>query len=240
VIYRPTPEDIRAYQKMRVVICTPCKDYENPIRFTRSLANMIAYSWKHGLKVEQFGMTERMVVHWAREQLAKQVRDFDDESGKFTHILWLDDDHVFNPDLLCYLARNADKDVVSALYYGRTAPLPVAYVKDKDPDPYKHYPLIWPPSLLCEVDAVGFGALLMRRDVLDRIKEPYFRFNNSGEDIYFCVHAKQQGIKIWLDGSYQIGHIGDPQIVGREQYERYVKENEAAFGPKIKVALGGM
>jgi hypothetical protein len=241
VIYAPTDEDRRIYAGMSVVIVTPCGGYSNPFRFTKSLANLISYSWRHGLRVEAFGGTERMVVHWARNDLAKQVKDrIDENTGeKYTHVLWLDDDHVFNPDLLCYLARNGDKDVVSALYFGRTQPLPVAYVKDYNEDKYKHFPLIWPPSQLCEVDAIGFGACLMRRDVLDRVPEPYFRFNECGEDIYFCVHAKEKGVKIWLDGSYQLGHIGDPHIVIREDYERYVKEHEKEWGPRIKVALGG-
>lgn len=240
VIYVPTAEDRKLYASMSVLIVTPCGGYSNPFRFTRCLANLIAYSWRHGLRVGQFGGTERMVVHWAREQLAEQARDLVDHEGKkYTHILWLDDDHTFNPDMLCYLARNGDKDCVSALYYGRTQPLPVAYVKDTNPDIYKHYTLLYPPSGIYEVDAVGFGALLMRRDVLDRMKPHYFRFNDCGEDIYFCVHAKQQGVKIWLDGSYQLGHIGDPEIVGRAQHDRYMQENEASFGPKIRVALGG-
>lgn len=242
MIYKPTPEDRAKYSEMSVVIVTPCGGYQNAFKFTKSLANLVSYSWAHGLKVGAFGGTERMVIHWARNDLARQARDLVRENGeKYTHILWLDDDHAFNPDLLCYLARNGDKDVVSALYYGRTKPLPVAYVKDTNDDKYKHFPLIWPPSTLCEVDAVGFGACLMRRDVLDRIPEPYFTFINSGvgEDIYFCVHAKEHGVKIWLEGSYELGHIGDPEIVRRPQYESYVKEHEEEFGPKIKVALGG-
>ena len=241
MIYKPTKADIKKYEKMSVVIVTPCGGYDNKFRFTKSLANMIAYSWRNGLKVGAFGGTERWVIHWAREELAKQAKDMVDEftGEQYTHILWLDDDHAFNPDLLCYLARNSDKDVVSALYYGRDKPLPVVYVKDKNPDKYTHYPLIWPPTTLCEVDAIGFGACLMRRDVLDRVPRPWFRFENCGEDIYFCVNAKEHGVKIWLDGTYQLGHIGEPQIVGRAEYQKYVDENAEEFGPRIKVGLGG-
>lgn len=241
MIYTPTDEDKALYERMNVVILTPCGSYQNVFRFTKSLANMISYSWANGLRVGAFGGTERMVVHWARNDLAKNALEaISEETGeKYTHILWLDDDHAFNPDLLCYLARNGDKDVVSALYYGRTQPLPVAYVKDHNEDKYKHYPLIWPPEKLCEVDAVGFGACLMRMDVLERMQEPYFAFNNCGEDIYFCVHAKEQGIKIWLDPTYELGHVGDPEIIGRRHYEQYVADHEEEWGPKIKVGLGG-
>lgn len=242
VIYQPTDEDRAAYAGMSVVIVTPCGSYANPFRFTRSVTNLIVYSWQQGLKVDAFGGTERMVVHWARNELATQARDkICERTGKnYTHILWLDDDHTFNPDMLCYLARDPSKDIVSALYFGRQQHLPVAYVKDKNPSRYSHYPLIWPPATICEVDAVGFGACLMRRDVLERMPDPWFAFTPEvGEDIYFCTHAKERGIKIWLEGRYSLGHIGDPEIIGRAQYEKYVKDNEVRFGPKIKVALGG-
>jgi len=235
MIYSPTSTDKDIYKDMRVAIVTPCGGYSNAFHFTKSLVNMVAYSMRNGLDVDTFGGTQRMVIHWARNELCRKVMELD---PKPTHILWLDDDHTFNPDLLCYLARHGDKDVVSALYYGRSKPLPVAYVKDKSPDKYKHYPLIWPPVGLCEVDAVGFGACLMRYDVLERVPEPWFKFIDCGEDIYFCVHAKENGVKVWLDASYQLGHIGDPHIIGHADYKQYVSDHEEEFGPKIKVGLG--
>ena len=238
--YKPTDEDKAKYKDMLVVVITPCGSYDNKFQFTKSLANMISYSWANGLRIGAFGGTERMVIHWARQDLAKQAKELKSAEGeRYTHILWLDDDHVFNPDLLCCLARNADKDVVSALYYGRDKALPVVYVKDKNPDKYTHYPLIWPPDYFCEVDAIGFGACLMRMDVLDRMPEPWFQFTKCGEDIYFCVHAKEAGIRIWLDGSYKLGHIGAPKIIGYTDWQDYVKVHEEEFGPKIKVGLGG-
>ena len=241
-LYEPTKADRKIYERMSICILTPCKDYEAPLRFTKSVVNMVAYSWMHGLPIYQMGVTERMVIHWARNDLATQVREKINEytGQKFTHILWLDDDHVFNPDLAVYLARHGDLDLVSALYFGRSGRhLPVVYVKDDNPDPYKHYPLIEVPANLCEVDAIGFGACLMRRDVLDRLPEPYFKFNDCGEDIYFCVHAKQHGVRVWCDGSYMLGHIGEPGIVSHETYLRYMKDHEETFRDRVKVPLGG-
>lgn len=239
-LYSPSLEDRAVYKDMSVVIATPCKDNELATKFCKDLVNMVAYSWMHGLKVHQMGTTERMVVHWARNDLAKLCRDHINEytGEKFTHILWLDDDQVFTPDMLVYLARH-DLDVVSALYFGRGQHLPVAYVKDFNDDKYKHYPLIEVPPRLCEVDAVGFGGLLMRRDLLDRLEEPWFDFNRAGEDIYFCVHAKEQGVRIYLDGSFQMGHIGEPRIITHEDHKQYLKDNEELFSDRIKVGLGG-
>ncbi len=238
MLYTPTTENRETYEGMSVVILTPCKDHECAIKFTKCVANMVAYSWMHGLQVFQMGTTERMVVHWARNDLAKLAQEkINEYTGKpFTHILWLDDDQVFNPDLAVYLARHGGRDMVSALYYGRAGThLPVAYVKDDSDDKYKHYPLIQVEPKLGEVDAVGFGALLMRRDVLDRFEYPWFRFNEAGEDIYFCVHAKENGVRVYLDGSYCIGHIGDPQIVTQSTHEQYMRDNEDKYADRIEV-----
>jgi hypothetical protein len=241
-IYRPTAADRAIYADMSVIILTPCKDYEVPARFAKSVANLIAYSWMHGLKVYQMGVTERMVVHWARNELARQAKGHINEytGERFTHILWLDDDSLFNPDMLVYLARHKDLDVLSALYFGRTQRhLPVVYVKDDSGDKYKHFPLIEVPPNLCEVDAIGFGACLMRMDVLDRMAEPWFSFKEAGEDIYFCVHAKEQGVRIWCDGSYMLGHIGEQHVVTHATYRQYLADNREEFADRIKVPLGG-
>ena len=210
-----TPEVKKQFEKMSVCILSPI--YIPEPRWIGSMVNMVAWSWMQGLKIHQMGYTERMVVDWARNDLAKRAKDHICEytGQKFTHLLWLDADHVFNPDLACILARhfvNSEIDAVSALYYQRTGPtLPVAYVKDKTPDPYKHYPIIEVPPTVCEVDAVGFGAIMMKRDVFDRVPMPWFTVDyRAGEDIAFCVKAKQHGVRFFLDGAYKLGHIGLP------------------------------
>lgn len=238
MLYEPDKRAKKKYKDYSILILTPCGGYDVKAKFAKCLANMISYSWMHGLKIHQMGMTERMVIHWARNDLAKQAKGkLNEYTGKpFTHILWLDDDHVFNPDMALYLANNGDKDVVSALYYGRTKPLPVVYVKDDTPDKYKHYPLIEVPRSLIEVDAIGFGACLMRADVLEKVPEPWFDFNRAGEDIYFCVHAKEAGVKIYCDGSYILGHIGDPQIVTEKTYKHFIETDEK-YKDRVRVKL---
>lgn len=241
-LFRPTADDIAGYRDMSVVILTPCKDHEVPVRFAKAVVNMVAYSWMNGLKVYQMGVTERMVVHWARNDLASIAKDKINEytGQRFTHILWLDDDHVFNPDMLVYLARNKHLDVVSALYFARTGNhMPVVYVKDDTDDKYRHFPLIEVPPNLCQVDAIGFGSCLMRMDVLDRLPKPWFKFNDCGEDIYFCVHAKEAGMQIWCDGSYMLGHLGDHQIITHATHKQYMADHQEEFADRVKVPLGG-
>lgn len=240
--YVPTADDKRKYASMSLCILTPCKDGEVPVKFAKCVANLIAYSWMHGLKIYQMGFTERTVVHWARNELGKACLEMVNEyTGEpFTHMLWLDDDSIFNPDLAVYLARHGDLDMVSAVYYARVGKhLPVVYVKDTTDDVYRHFPLVEVPQQLVEVDACGFGALLMRRDVLQKFPHPWFRFNECGEDIYFCVHAKLAGARVWVDGSYMIGHLGEPTVVSHQTYRQFMRDNEELLRDRIKVPLGG-
>lgn len=230
---------------MSVCILSPIATAEP--RWVQSMVNMVAYSWMQGLPVHQMGITERMVVDWARNFLAKQaVEHVCEYTGKpFTHLLWLDSDHVFNPDLAVALARwlwqHEEIDAVSALYYARSgATLPVVYVKDKSDDPMKHYPLIDVPPMLCEVDACGFGAVLMKRDVFERVPEPWFTIDwRGGEDIAFCVKAKQHGVRFFLDGGYRLGHIGEAPIITEKDHRKHMDDNVALYADKIRVGLGG-
>lgn len=241
-VYVPSKAERKRLEDLSVVILTPCKDYECSTRFTRSVVNMTAYSWMHGLRVCQMGVTERMVVHWGRNELARlALSHISDITGqRYSHILWLDDDHVFNPDMLLYLARHSDLDMVSALYFGRAGRhLPVCYIKDDNKDRYTHYQMIEVPPTLCEVDAVGFGACLMRMDVLDRVPSPWFRFHEAGEDIFFCVHAKERGVKIYVEGSYTIGHLGAQEEVTMETYRNFIMSKQDEYADRITVSVGG-
>jgi hypothetical protein len=232
----------KIFERMRVAILSPMMFIE-PV-FIQSLADMIGFSWANGLRVEKFAMTWRTVVDWARDDLVRSgLKEVSPFSGKpFTHFLWLDSDHIFKPDLCCQLARH-NMDVVSALYYHRKGvPSPVAFTRnEKDPTGYKHFTLLEIPFWLVEVDAVGFGACLIKREVFERIPEPWFCITSeSGEDIAFARKARMHGIKMHLDGQYTIGHIGDPPVIGYNTYKEWYESNKEQMdssGFKIPVEL---
>jgi hypothetical protein len=67
-----------------------------------------------------------------------------------------------------------------------------------------------------KVDAIGCGVMLIKTSCLKSIPQPYFYFEQLlkgkllGEDIYFCIKAKDAGIDTWVDHdlSMEIGHVG--------------------------------
>jgi hypothetical protein len=237
------------FAQMRVCIVSPIV-YIEP-QWTRSTVNAVAYAWSQGLRVEDMGIIERTVVHWARNELVRaalELRSVHDDQP-FTHFMWLDSDHVFDRDLICQLARHyarPEVDMISALYFNRNEPFfPVVYVKDGGPSIYTHYPLIQVPNCLCEVDAVGFGAIMTKREVFEKMTDPWFHMTGKdgshiGEDMSFCVHAKEAGFRLFLDGQYKLGHFSDKKIVTERMYNDYVDAHPGFFGDKIKVKLGGI
>lgn len=58
------------------------------------------------------------------------------------------------------------------------------------------------------IGGCGFGFVLMKREVLEKIKEPWFEFRSGfSEDLYFCVRALQAGFKIYANPTVMVGHI---------------------------------
>jgi hypothetical protein len=244
MFYKPTAKDRKFFSKLRLVIISPIMHCEP--RWVRSLVNMMAYSWMNDLKIYAMGITERVVVDWARNDLARIAlhQKCNYTNKYYTHFLWLDSDHIFNPDLGVCLARHfmrADVDICSAVDYMRSGPtLPVVYVKDETPDEYLHYPLVIVPEILCEVDAVGFGACITKREVFKKTPKPWFTIDaKAGEDIAFCVAAKKAGFKVWVDGTYRLGHIGEPPVVTHKTYLEHMEKNKDVYADRVKINLDG-
>jgi hypothetical protein len=71
---------------------------------------------------------------------------------------------------------------------------------------------------LIEVDATGAAFLLVKREVFERIaetKEEPFAIRGPGEDVSFCLRAKELGYKIFVDTTVEIGHVGEV-VVGSD------------------------
>jgi len=65
---------------------------------------------------------------------------------------------------------------------------------------------------LQEVESVGTGCVLIRRDVLEQIEHPFTTVRNEddlrivGTDVAFCNKCKDKGIKVYTHWDYKCGH----------------------------------
>ena len=150
--------------------------------------------------------------------------------------LWmLDTDAAFSHDLLHKLLDMADRDeypIMGALAYrlkstGEDGPtgfpvrefVPVAYQQIKDEEGnwvgYREL-VVHSGDGLLEVDATGCHCLLVHRDVFTKMDAPgpypWFRETilasgiSAGEDITFCLAARDAGYPVYLDTRLIAGH----------------------------------
>ena len=128
-------------------------------------------------------------------------------------LLCIDDDMTFTPATFDGLWTTPG-DVVSALYFQRRPPptAPCMYHRMKNG---RHSAVMaYPAHEVIEVDAVGFGFVLIRKPVLDALENPFNIQTGVGEDIAFCERAKAAGFRILVNTGARAGHIlTDPIVI---------------------------
>ena len=190
-----------------------CVVYDNRKDFLMEMSK-----WKYHSKFDFFTVsTGRMHTSYARELLAEEAvrvgADF---------ILFIDDDMMVPKDMFPALMKHADKaDMIAPLCFQRLPPYnPVIYdVKEKkQPDGrmfiYTDAVRNYPRDDVFQADAVGFGVVLIKVEILKKLPKPWFFSNNMiGEDIYFCLEAKKRGFKLLIDSSIKVGHMAGPRPI---------------------------
>ena len=146
-----------------------------------------------------------MQVDQARNLLAKYAVEND-----FDRILWLDSDMTFSPDIMERLSADLDAgwDVVCGIFFKRKFPVEPVVYKELSKDtitPYWEYP----QNSVFPVAGFGFGAVMMKTEVLLDLEEPPFdHLDGLGEDYSFCARMQRKGRKIACDSRVKVGHIG--------------------------------
>lgn len=194
----------------KILIAVPCMDMVSA-RFAQSLATMK----KHGQCTVSFMIGS--LVYDSRNKLAALAVE-----NEVDYILWLDSDMVFSPNtlerMLSVLDEHEEIDILSGLYFRRGHPFtPVLFSKlevNKETNLLEWEDMTEIKDGLFEVAGCGFGGVLMRTDCLFDIaaKEGggvwFTPFINAGEDLAFCVRARQNGYRIFCDPSIEFGHMG--------------------------------
>ncbi len=192
---------------MRLSICVPSTGMCRT-QFAYSLAGLVAHFQSarvDGERALTVKMLESSVIHQNRETLVKESIDWG-----ATHIMFLDEDMVFDPRVLDTL-------------YGRRHPIVLTNYPKRG----------WPITFVArnmkgdiitttedstgidECSYSGFGASLIAREVFEKVELPWFlplhiNGNYTTEDAPFFERARQAGFTVWVDhdASKMVGHIG--------------------------------
>lgn len=206
---------------MKLLIAIPAHDYMH-MDFVKSLLGLTKRLAEDGIEhdIQIHGGT---LVYHARDALANAAIE-----GGYTDVLWLDADMVFEDSLVEDL-QFSGKPFVSGIAHGRRPPHQSCLFTEIYPmtKRFTEY-----PSNTFRVAGCGFGCVLMKTDILKKVKDRhgtcFFPTRELGEDLAFCQRATEGGCEIWAEPSVRLGHIGHIAIYPeyREVYKNSFENPE--------------
>lgn len=198
---------------MKLLIGVPTLDFLH-VEFVQSLTNLIMRLNQEKIWFEVKYITGSL-VYAARDKVACHAIN-----NEFTHVLWFDSDMVFQDSILDDLLFSG-KDFVSGRFNARRKPYVSCQFKKLVPiERVEEY-----PQDTFQIAGCGFGCVLTSVDVLRQVQMHYqtcfLPMSGFGEDLAFCVRARDLGIKIYCEPTAVVGHVGHITIYP-EDHERYM------------------
>lgn len=190
---------------MRLLIGVPSTDFMHT-EFVQSLTGLLKRLQSDGVDYE-LHIESGTLVYMARDKIACRAIN-----EKFTHVLWLDSDMVFTPELLEDL-QFSGKDFVTGIAVSRRKPFSSCLFKSLDLNHIERYG-DWDelPRNTFEVAGCGMACVLISVDILRAVQEHYKTCFTPealyGEDTAFCKRAAALGYHIWAEPAVRVGHIG--------------------------------
>lgn len=200
----------------KIVIAVPCMDMVQ----TGFFGSCLALVPPEGFRVE-WKIRQSSLIYDSRNELSRMAI----ESGA-EWILWLDSDMTFDPlilrRLLDYAQGITGCGYMSAIYFSRKQPIqPVIYrgaylTKDDDgkekPVLEVYDNIFGHGDTVIEIAASGLGVCLISAEMIKAVAErfglPFSPRLGFGEDISFCIMARELGYKLYAAPGITAGHIG--------------------------------
>lgn len=200
---------------------------------------------KHVTKIDEdlfqfhFVNIGRIFTPAAREEAAKIAVE-----NNMDLLYMVDDDMICPDDMFERLWKSMKKsgaDIICPLAFTRNPPYkPVLYASVEGWDPIhksdffiNNVIMNYPKNKLVEADACGFGAALIKMHLFQKIERPWFMCSEgTGEDILFCYKAKKAHGRVFMDTTFNIGHLGHPQLITEASVEQYRKQADPDAGKR--------
>lgn len=206
-----------------IIICCPGSSFSG--QFVTSLTYLIRHLSSKGFNV-LFSSTYTRNIYEVRNKCLMGTPDKGPEQKIFDgqdydYILWIDDDIVFTPEDFEALYRE-DKDVISGLYvmadnthFAAVEVWDEDYFKENGTFQFLIKKNIKQRLLPFTVEYVGFGFLLFKKGVFEKIQYPWFEptYLNikdckdfSMEDVTLCLKLKKLNINVYVHPEVIVGH----------------------------------
>jgi len=208
-------------------VCLLLPSYRNvPSRTYYNMMNFLLKLTQLGFN-PSLGMVQDTYAPMARNVLTEQFISMQGERRGFKKpeikiVLWADADNNFTvQDFLSLLTSFSvlDLDICGARYLMRGNLKESVCAFRREEEGYRAVEK--EGQGLQEVDGIGFGMLLMKAEVLEKLflkhkkalfQTPYYNgWENGefrGEDLFFCELAQKAGYSIWVNHEIKIGHEG--------------------------------
>ena len=194
---------------MKILIAVSNNRSDLNIQTVRCLIELLSYTSSKGHKVG-LSFFDNYDISAMRNNAVEQAL-----TTEIDAVFFIDSDMIYPHDSIVRLLAH-DKEVISGFYVTRKQPvLPVHFKEIKlDGTLGKVENRIEKVKGLIEQSCGGFGGVLVKKSVLEKMKNPFFRiiYDDSknlvvGEDIYFFLQLQKLGIKAYLDCDVEYGHI---------------------------------
>lgn len=201
---------------MKLLIGIPTMDFVH-VEFMKCLCALI-----QRLRDEKVNFTidinSGTLVYLARERIAHRAIN-----EEYTHVLWLDSDMIFTPNILDDLMFSG-KSFVTGIYHARRKGYASCIFKSIEINKIERFDEY--PNETFEIAGCGFGCVLVEAEILKAVclnKGTCFTpLKSLGEDIAFCQRAREMGYKLYCEPSVVCGHIGHIAIYP-EDHEAWKK-----------------
>lgn len=224
-------------EKKKVTIAIPLSWTHCYSPFMLSLLQMCLYSadkFKIAVYTSNTSLIDKM-----REVLAEEVQTTDPD-----YILWLDADQLYPMETIAKLAKHIDEGhlVVGGVTPDKHTAKPMVY-RFLTPEGSCAQDRGFKVSRgLVQVDAMGFGGIMMAADVLKKIEPPYFPRTRDeamqsfvGEDFGFYNNCRKAGIDVWCDTDLHYSHMVGTAVNVNRKPTCDSWESLEAFGEKQKI-----
>lgn len=181
---------------------------------TETMARLLPAIWalkERGYAVHFCPMIGGFVTH-NRNIIAREALSNDSD-----YLMFIDNDMMFPADGITRLI-DSDKDIIAAPYNQRPMAQTDNSFKTSTVKLVDASGELVPgkvPAELAQVGATGTGFMLIKMNVFRKMKQPFFNdyedeeFQFHGEDVNFCLKARDLGFEVWINPHIEMAHVGE-------------------------------